>query len=272
MNLPEKIEGIGLGLRFPHFEDILNGHPQTPWFEVLTDDFLDDGPHHDKLMTLRNDYPVTFHSTGMNICGTQDFNLNYLNKFKELYQKFQPVLITDHLCWSSHNGKYHHDLLPAPRTQAGLINTCERINYLQDFFKCPLALENITSYIDYRHSDYSEIEFISQVIKATGCKLLLDISNVIINNKNRNKKYYSYFADFPLDSVVQIHLAGGESNGKAIIDTHSNSVGSEDINILKNIYTQGFNIPVLIERDANLPAFSQLEEERKKIEAKLHEI
>ena len=214
---PEKIGGVGLGLRFPHFNEILKFDHEVPWFEVMTDDFLEDGPHHRKLEILRESKPIAFHSVGLNIGGVQEFDKKYLKKFKELYEFFQPELVTDHLCWSAHKGQYHHDLLPIPRTEEALQHVAGRITYLQDYFGRHLAFENITIYIDFRNSEFSEIEFLKKLVKLTGCGLLLDISNVVINHKNRELDYSAYFSNFPLESVAQIHVAGSDSSGSVII-------------------------------------------------------
>ena len=278
------IKGVGVGLRFPHFDEILRGQPQIPWFEVVADDFLNKGPHHHKLAKLRENYPVAFHSLGLNLGGIDDFNKSYLKSLRELHERFEPRWISDHLCWSSYAGNYHHDLLPIPRTLEGIKNICCRIHFLQDYFGRQLVLENITSYLEYKNSEFSEIDFIRQIVEDTGCALLLDISNVIINHKNRGKDYREYFLKFPLEHVKYIHLAGGGYDGKLIIDTHGSEVQNEDINTLKNIYRKGFTRPVIIERDTDLPPFSSLkitrqmgktlslEEERKNIETKLYEL
>jgi len=257
----KKIEGFGLGLRFPHFDDILKNDHTVPWFEVITDDFLENGPHHEKLLKLRRDFPIVLHSIGLNVGGVDDLNQKYLEKFKNLFDIFKPAFISDHLCWSAHNGKYHHDLLPIPRTKEGLQNVCSRINLLQDFFNRELALENITAYVGYKESEYSEVDFIREIVKATGCKLLLDITNILINHVNREESPKSYFDNFPMEAVVQIHIAGGELSNGTVIDTHGSTVHKNDIEVLKKIISNGYDIPILLERDRNIPSFLALEKE-----------
>lgn len=266
------IEGIGLGLRFPHFDDILREKPKIPWFEVIADDFLNDGPHFEKLDLLRTDYPIALHSVSLNLGGVDEFNPDYLNTLKQVYERYQPSWISDHLCWTSHGGKHHHDLLPIPRTQQGLDNVCSRINYLQDYFKRPLVVENVTAYLDFQEEDYSESEFLQAIIEKTDCYLLLDISNVQINLANRGLAQENWWQDYPLDKVWQIHLAGGRFNGEITIDTHSECVAEADIHVLKKIYEQGYKIPAMIERDANIPSFLELESERQQVEKIVYEL
>ncbi len=257
----QKIEGVGLGLRFPHFDDILNNKTGSPWFEVITEDFLEEGPHHKKLLQLREVAPIVFHSIGLNVGGVQEFDKDYLSAFKKLYNKFQPQYISDHLCWSAHNGTYHHDLLPVPYTHEGLSNAVSRVNYIQDYFSRPLVLENITSYLDYKNSDFTEIEFLKELSKKTGCKLLLDITNVIINHKNNNEPTKKYFDDFPVENVVYCHVSGVKATegSTLIIDAHNSAYGFNEDVLIKKYFK---NMPILIERDANIPTLAELEEER----------
>jgi len=260
--------GLGLGLRFPHFDEILKKDHNVPWFEVIADDFLEHGPHWDKLSLLRQDYPIVLHSIGMNIGGVDAFDESYLKKLKNIYHFFQPEWISDHLCWSSHAGSFHHDLLPIPKTAEALELVVSRVNYLQDYFKQTLVLENITRYIDFSFPEMDEIEFIKELTSQTGCKLLLDITNVIINHKNRNMDYHQYFNNFPMESVQQFHIAGGLKNKEDLwIDSHTEEVKSEDVVVLKKILSSWPNISGVIERDGNLPSFSELERERIEVEA-----
>ena len=262
-----KTEGVGVGLRFPHFNDILNSQPKSNWVEVMTDDFLSAGPHHDKLLALREQIPMAFHSVGLNIGGTDPFNGDYLKTFKDLYDKYEPFLISDHLCWSTHQGRYHHDLLPIPKTKEALVHVCRRIDELQNYFQRPLTVENITTYIDFKEEDFSEIDFIKTLQKTTGCFLLLDITNVRINHTNRKEDSSHYFDNFPLEEVRQVHLAGGQWDGDTLIDSHSHPVSTEDLDTLKELYHSGrLKAPALIERDASLPSFKELEAERQNVE------
>jgi uncharacterized protein (UPF0276 family) len=266
------INGMGLGLRFDHFDEIIESKPKTPWFEVIVEDFLSEGPHHKKLEKLREDYPIALHSIGLNLGGVDAFDIDHLNKFKEIYQRFEPNWISDHLCWSAINGVKHHDLLPIPRTQEALRNVCERISYFQDFFNRQLVIENITAYIDYQESVFSEIDFLTEIVKTTGCGLLLDITNARINAQNRKVDFKDYFESFPLESVKQIHLSGGSVDNGVLIDSHNSEVNAVDIEILSGILSKGYKIPAMIERDADIPSFEVLEEERKSISKASYEL
>lgn len=262
---------MGLGLRFSHFDDILENKPTVPWFEVITDDFLISGPHFEKLEKLRSHYPIVFHSVGLNLGGVDPLEEKTLKNFKRLYQQFEPQYISDHLCWSQHAGKFHHDLLPIPKTKEGLENICSRINYLQEYFSRPLVVENITSYVDFKNEEFSEIDFIKEVCKRTDCSLLLDISNVLINHQNRKLDFQPYLDNFFIDRVTYCHLAGGVSSGGLTIDSHSENVAKKDVAVLKQVFRKQRYIPCIIERDSNIPSFKNLNEERAEIAERLYD-
>jgi uncharacterized protein (UPF0276 family) len=265
-------KAIGLGLRLEHMDDIIEYQPKVPWFEILLDDFLHPGPHHQKLDEIVESYPIVFHSVGLNLGGVDQFDQKHLKKVRDLYEKYKPQWVSDHLCWSSYNGKFHHDLLPIPKTTEGLSNVVDRINYLQDFFQRQMVVENITSYIDFKNEEFQEIEFINRLVEKTNCGLLLDITNVIINHRNRNLDYKHYFHQFPLKHVKQVHLSGYAESDGVLIDSHSSRVNEEDISVLKSLYDQGFGFPAMIERDSELPDFFELEHERQSIEEAVYEL
>ncbi|MFK7827114.1 MAG: DUF692 domain-containing protein [Oligoflexales bacterium] len=260
---------VGLGLRFQHFDEIISNTSQTPWFEVIADDFLSSGPHHEKLQKLSENHPIVMHSVGLNIGGTEEFDENILENFRSIYDTFNPLWISDHLCWSAHNGNYHHDLLPIPKTKDALRHICKRIKYLQDYFSRSICIENITSYINYKNEDFDEINFLNHIVQETNCRILLDVTNVVINHSNRGLDPNAYFERFPLEFVEQIHLAGGEADGGLIIDSHSQAVNKQDIDYLKSLIERGLKAPILLERDANIPDFEVLENERQFIEKAL---
>ena len=262
--------GVGLGLRFDHFDEILAARP-TNWFEVIADDFLTPGPHHDKLTTIAETSPLVFHSVGMNLGGVDPLDETYLKRMVELHARYNPAWVSDHLCWTAHAGHHHHDLLPFPKTKEALHNVANRIKQVQDILGRQLAVENITSYIDFRDEEYSEGEFLTALVERTGCALLLDVSNIMINHRNRKHDPATYFADYPLNAVVQVHLAGGTIEEDVEIDAHTSSVHHQDIEMVASLYARGLNAPVMIERDANIPPFADLEAERRVVQEMLNE-
>ena len=257
----KKIKGAGLGLRFSHFEDILSSSPPIEWFEVLVDNFLSPGPHHDKLHAIREKYPIVFHSIGMNLGGTDPLNKKYLKTLRNLKETFQAIQLSDHICWSAYDKHQHHDLLPIPYSKENATHVADRIKEVQDFMGEAIAVENISSYIEYKSSNISEWEFVSEVVEKADCQLLLDINNLWINATNLNYSLKEYMEKIPADRIAYMHLAGGEPEADLILDTHGASIQREVWDAFKEFIQKHGKKPSIIERDKNIPKFSELLEE-----------
>tara|TARA_B100000749_G_scaffold280223_1_gene275461 strand:- start:168433 stop:169251 length:819 start_codon:yes stop_codon:yes gene_type:complete len=262
----EAIGGVGMALQFPHIDYILKERPKVPWFEIDIDRFVDDGIHHAQLKKLRAHYPIVFHCRSLNLGGVDKFPGQQIIMYKSLIDLYEPEWFSDHLCWTSFNGHFHHDLLPVPRTTEGLINLTQRIDFLQEFFDRSLVIQNISSYIEFDGADFSEVEFIKEVQRRSGCKLLLDISSVLIDSKNKNRDPNDFFAEYPIEKAVYGRLSGGAFVKDLIMDSRSNSVNEMDIQMYQSIWDSGVKLPVALTRSADIPPFKDLEDERQKIE------
>ena len=264
-----QIKGVGLGLRFVHFDELIANQLRIPWLEVIADDFLSIGPHHEKLLQLRANTPIVLHGIGLNLGGVTPLDKKYLQHLQDMKEKFQPTWISDHLCWSMHEGRYHHDLLPIPRTKEGLINVVARIQQAQDFLQEPLLIENITAYVEFKEQDFDEIEFITEITQQTGCFLLFDVNNIFMNEKNLGLSVEEYFKKLPWDKVRQVHLAGGENIDDLWVDTHGSPVAEETLSYYKRVISKYGPIPAMIERDMNIPSLEVLNKERLYVEESL---
>ena len=263
------IKGPGLNLHFDHLDDILCTCCDL-WFEIIAEDLFTLDLGKSRLKELKDRHDLIIHSLSMNLAGVDRLDKSYLKKLKNVYKNFKPKIISDHLCFSSHKKVHHHDLLPVPFNKKSLANVVSRINYVQDFFNQRLAIENITYYIDYKTQEYTESEFINEVVKKTGCSILLDISNSIINHANRSLNFENFFASISLKDVDYIHLSGGSELSGVKIDSHSSKVAELDIQILKNILKRTKKeIPYMIERNQDVPEFSILFQEITNIQNKI---
>ncbi|MDP3019028.1 MAG: DUF692 domain-containing protein, partial [Methylococcaceae bacterium] len=146
--------GFGLGLRTDHYETILTEKPPVDWFEVITENYLVPGgkPLY-YLDSIRADYPLVMHGVSLSIGGTDPLNWDYLRQVKTLAERIEPAWISDHLCWTGVNGVNLHDLLPLPYTQEAVQHVADRVKTVQDFLRCKILLENVSSYITYAHSE-----------------------------------------------------------------------------------------------------------------------
>lgn len=268
--------GLGLGLRSPHLDDILNGNSDAKWFEALSENYMGleghgAGPALTNLLEVRKNFPVVLHGVSMNIGSTDPLNYRYLEKLKNLRDQVQPEWISDHLCWTGVNGKNSHDLLPLPYSSETLKLLTERILKVQDFFGHEILLENLSSYIQYNESGLVEAEFINELVKATDVKLLMDINNIEVNAYNHDFNAETYIQMIPSDSVIQIHLAGHTDKGNYKVDTHSTPMSEETLRLFKYANKLWGSRSTMVEWDADIPSMHVLNQELRRVRKILNE-
>ncbi len=180
---------------------------------------------------------------------------------RDLINKDEPFIVSDHLCWTGTNSQNFHDLFPLPFTEETVQIIVNNIDLVQTFLRRPLVLENISSYISFKHSYLTEWEFITEVSRRSGCGLLLDLNNIYINSHNHGFDPHYYLNHIPMDRVVQIHLSGPTSYGDYLYESHSHDVPAPVWNLLKHLAPDVRHLPILIERDSDVPDFPTLEKE-----------
>ena len=259
------IQQVGLGLRSPHMEQILANRPDVPWFELLTDNWLDasgiDGFLLDKVTEL---YPVTLHGVGMNLGGIDPLNLAYLAKVKTLAKRCEASWVSDHLSFSAVDGHQLHDLAPLPYTEESLQHLITRIQQAQDFLGQALVVENISAYLAYEHTTINEADFLNTLANETQCEILLDVNNLCVNQKNLGQNAIKFINTLNPSIVKEIHLGGYTDKGDYFLDAHNNPV-SEPVWLLYEFAIQKLiDVPTLIEWDNDLPDFKTLVEEQQK--------
>jgi len=267
----EVISGAGLGLRTQHINEVLCTKPDVPWFELLTDNHMAPGgliPM--QLEAIRSNYPITFHCVGMSLGGTDPLDMEYLRGVKTLIDRYQPSLVSDHLCFSQHGQHSYHDLLPLPFNEETLHHFSERITKIQDILKTRILVENVSSYLSYRASTISEAEFISELLSRTDCSLLLDINNIYVNAVNHGFSASEYLSQIPMQRVREIHLAGYEDRKTHLLDAHNNRISSPVWELYEEVVSKYADIPTLIEWDNDIPSFAVLCEEAETASALMH--
>lgn len=256
------INGVGLGLRFQHIDQILAERPPIPWFEALTDNYLKQGSvQHEYLMEVAEHYPLVLHGVGMSLGSAEALNIEYLTKVKVLAQQINAQWVSDHLCWTGAQGLITHDLLPLPYNQETLKYVINRIKQIQDILEQTLVIENVSSYLQYKSSDISEWDFIAAVVKESKCKVLLDINNIYVNSYNHEFDPLKYLNAVPIDSVQQMHLAGFEDKGTHLLDTHGQAIYPPVWELYAKALQRFGAVPTLIEWDNNLPSLERLMQE-----------
>ncbi len=257
--------GFGLGLRFPHYQYIMENKPNIDWFEIISENYLCAHQGYiDYLVDLRKDYQIVMHGVSLSIGSTDPINLSYLAKLKNLSKKIDAAWISDHLCFTGINGYNSHDLLPIPYTKEALNYLIPRINQVQDFMQQAFVFENASTYLEFASSDICEAEFINQLCQSTGCKILLDINNVYVNSYNHGFSAFDYIDQINEKNIVQYHLAGHSNQETHIIDTHDAMVADAVWQIFAYaIAKKGFR-PTMIEWDDKIPEFNLLLDELNK--------
>ena len=259
--------GVGLGLRSPHFSYIEQTRPQVAWFEVLIDNYLSDGGSalfH--LQQISQHYPLTFHGVGMSLGSTDELNWRYLQRLKQRMDEFQPLWVSDHLCWSSVGGHYAHDLLPLPYVQQAIDVVVDHIKQIQDFLGCRILIENVSSYLSYKDSVMQEWEFLCQVVERADCDILLDINNIYVSAYNHGIDVQAYLNAVPVERVREFHLAGYDDLQTHLLDTHGAAVHAPVWALYQDALQRFGPVPTLIEWDNNIPDFTILQTEAAKAE------
>ncbi|TMO52562.1 MNIO family bufferin maturase [Pseudoalteromonas phenolica] len=262
--------GFGVGLRSQHYPYIMSHLDQgTPlgvdWFEIISENYIDNhGYGRYVLDKLKEQYPLVMHGVSMNIGSSDPLNFEYLSKLKTLSEFVKPQLISDHLCWTGLAGLNSHDLLPMPLTDESLQHVIRRIDQVQDFLERPLVLENPSTYLEFQHSTLTESEFFCELVKATGCGMLLDVNNVFVSGFNHGFNAEQFIHELPHEHIVQIHLAGPSDCGDCLIDTHDQPVPEKVWQLYQLAQSLTGGASTLLEWDANIPSFPELVEELNK--------
>lgn len=254
--------GFGLGLRVEHYEAILADKPPIDWFEALTENYLVPGgkPLH-YLTRIREHYPIAMHGVSLSIGSTAPLDRVYLARLKALAARIEPAWISDHLCWTGIAGKNLHDLLPLPYTEEALEHVVSRIRTVQDILGRRIVLENVSSYISFQDSCFTEWEFLHNVAEQADCLILLDVNNVYVSSVNHEFNPHAYLQAIPVERVQQIHLAGHENHGDYLIDTHDHPVPDAVWTLYAAAVRRFGRVTAMIERDANIPPIQELERE-----------
>ena len=265
----------GLGLKSEHWHTVLATLPDIGFFEVHAENYMvAGGPFHHYLGLIREQYPLSLHGVGLSIGGEGPLSQAHLARLAVLIERYQPQSFSEHLAWSSHGPVFLNDLLPLAYDDATLKRVCEHVDQVQTTLKRPMLLENPSTYLQFQRSTLDETDFIREVIRRTGCGLLLDVNNVYVSCINHQQDPLAYLDALPLHAVGEIHLAGfaedSDSLGdRLLIDDH----GAPIDNAVWQLYQQALQrtgpVATLIERDNDVPAFSVLHAEARQAERHL---
>jgi uncharacterized protein (UPF0276 family) len=275
LRIPEVFKdfGVGVGLRPAHYNEFMGKKPTgISWVELISENYMSwqsDFQMTKSLQSLeriREQVPIALHGVSLSIGSADKLNRNYLKKLKNLASRFQPMWVSDHLCWTGVDGENLHDLLPLPYNAETIKHVVEKIKIVQDFLGGRILIENVSSYTEFRHSEMKEWEFIREVSERADCGLILDVNNVYVSSVNHGFDPLEYLKAIPPDRVGQIHIAGHTNKGKYLIDTHDAPV-CEDVWNLYRWVVQNIGLrSSMIERDGNIPTWDVLRNEALRIQ------
>ena len=252
----------GIGLRPAHYREILERRPDVGWLEVHSENyFCDGGQPLYFLERLREDYPVSLHGVGLSLGSTDVLSCDHLDKLARLIDRVDPGFVSEHLSWSSVGGQFVNDLLPLPYTEEALDLVCRHVDQAQEHLGRRLLVENVSSYLQFAGSEMPEWEFVAEVARRSGCGILLDVNNIYVSAINHGFDPAHYLRGIPKAHVAEIHLAGHDSNGRCLIDTHGTRVAPPVWALYRDALGRFGSVPTLIEWDTDLPALDVLVDE-----------
>jgi uncharacterized protein (UPF0276 family) len=259
----------GIGLRPQHHEEIIVRRPPIGWFEVHSENyFARGGAHRAQLARIRGHYLLSLHGVGLSLGSTDPLNAAHLRELDRLVRDLDPVLVSEHLSWSSVSGRYVNDLLPLPYTEEALRHMAARVRGVQDALGRQILIENISSYLRFSCAEAPEWEFLAALAEESGCGILLDINNLYVSAMNHGFDPLAYLHGIPRPVVKEFHLAGHtvtRIDAREIrIDTHNTHVADEVWTLYGAALQRFGSVPTLIEWDADIPALEVLQAEAAK--------
>jgi len=254
--------GIGIGLRIPHYQHILEKKPTVDWFEIISENYMIDGGRPLAILdSILEQYKVVQHGVSMYFGSSQPLNREHLKRLKALVRRTGTPWLSDHLCWGSVDGRYTHDLLPLPYTWEAVEVAARNIRMVQDYVEVPVVLENVSSYAEFYDSEMTEWEFLTEVVERADCGILLDVNNIYVSSINHEFDPAEYVDYVPVERVAQIHIAGHSRYERFILDTHDHPVIDPVWKLYERALGRTGPAATLLEWDDRIPPFEEVHNE-----------
>ncbi|MGX1021478.1 uncharacterized protein (UPF0276 family) [Pseudomonas sp. Y3 TE3536] len=256
--------GAGLGLKAEHYAQALACNAEGLWYEVHPENYMVGGPRLAWLQRMAERHPLSLHGVALSLAADAEPDATHLRRLRKLIDQVKPALVSEHLAWSTWHGQYHPDLLPFPRSSEALTRISDNILRTQDALGRSIALENPSHYLQLQGHEWDEIDFLDELVRRTGCTLLLDVNNVHVSAHNLGFDAAAYLDRFPAQAISEVHLAGHshDAQGALLIDSHDAAIAEPVWALFRRLIARIGPRPTLIERDGNLPAFDDLLAER----------
>lgn len=263
----------GIGAKPQHFQDLLRqtgeGASAISWIEVHAENYMGEGGRaHHALDELRQIYPLSLHGVGLSLGTAGPLDTSQLLRLRSLIERFEPAMVSEHLAWSRTPGACFNDLLPVPCTVQSLQNFCDHVDQTQEVLGCRILIENPSAYLQPSGPEMSELDFLVETVRRTGCRLLLDVNNVYVTAQNLNLDPEPYIDEVPVRYIEEIHLAGytvdDRSGTRLLIDTHGARVSEPVWTLYERLIARAGPLPTLIEWDTDVPKLEVLSSEAKR--------
>jgi uncharacterized protein len=259
---------VGIGLRPPHFEEVLARRPRIAWFEVHAENYMLDAVALRALERVRALWPISLHGVSLSLGSAGVVDDAHLSRLAALVERLDPFLVSEHMSWSAVDGVHLNDLLPLPFTAEALGILIGHVSQVQETLGRPILLENPSGYLRFSHSTMSEAEFLAELVRSTGCGVLFDVNNLYVSSQNIGVNALEYMSALPPGAVGEMHLAGHSVNHvlghEVLIDDHGSKVSDPVWELYQYAVGRFGGLPTLIEWDNDLPALDVLLQEARK--------
>jgi uncharacterized protein len=253
---------VGIGLRTPHYAELLEREVVTGWLEAHSENYFGAGGFDLHVLgELRGRYPIALHGVGLGLGSAQGFSEVHLAKLQRLVERIEPIIVSEHLCWGGLANCVLNDLLPMPFTYEALAAMCAHVEHVQDVLRRPILIENISAYVRFAQADFSESGFLNELAQRTGCGILLDVNNIFVNQCNHGEDALTFLQDIGPQHVGEIHLGGHLHTDLAVIDHHGARVAPAVWRLYEQALAHCGDVPTLIEWDTDVPPLQLLLDE-----------
>jgi uncharacterized protein len=296
---------FGISFKHAHYAELLTNPLRYSGSSELAVDFLEahsenfftpelggGGAARATLVKAREHWPISLHGVGLALGSAAGLDPWHLDQLADLVERTDPLLISDHACFargflphqamseSKVEAIHASDLLPIPFSKAALDVLCSNVSQVQDRLNRSIAVENLSAYFAWKPSDFSETQFLTELTKLTGCKLLVDVNNIYVNALNQAKagdnrdplqSCTTWLDQIPESVVAEIHVAGHSAMQDMVIDDHSCAVTTAVWDLYAHAY-QRFQpanpqLQTLVEWDTDVPSLNVLVGELHKAKA-----
>ncbi|MBC6905641.1 DUF692 domain-containing protein [Saccharophagus sp. K07] len=268
----------GISLRPQHYQEILNSQPDVGWLEIHPEDYLGlGGASHHYLERIAAIYPLAMNSRSLSLGSAESVNSKHLQDIAALVERYRPAQFSDHLAWSRWQRGYFHSMFPLPYTLESLDQVSFNVRTVQNTLGRRILVENPARLLSL-DDEFSEGVFLSELVRASGCGLLLDITNLYLSCLNLGKDPFRELQQYPLAAVKEIHLSGHslmplDDDYVLLVDDQSTTICKPVWQLYREALTQlPAPVATLIEWDENVPELSVLVEQAKKADQIIAEV